>query len=123
MFVALLTAGVAIGCGPAAPSISDRELLSRLESSDPPVVLDVRTPQEFAAGHIVGALNIPIDEVEGRLGELDGARTGEVVVYCEKGPRALKALAVLERAGFAGARHLEGDMSAWREQQLPCVGC
>ena len=84
--------------------------------SDAPLVLDVRSPEEFASGHVPGARNVAYDEVATRLAELGPAR--EVVVYCERGPRAAKAAAVLASAGFE-VRHLTGDMSGWREQGLP----
>lgn len=111
------------GCGQSVASISDGELLEQLGSGDPPLVLDVRTPEEFASGHIEGAVNIPHDQVDGRIAELSASRDREVVVYCERGGRAAKALDVLERSGFRQVRHLEGDMSGWRSKQLPCVGC
>jgi NADPH-dependent 2,4-dienoyl-CoA reductase/sulfur reductase-like enzyme/rhodanese-related sulfurtransferase len=64
-------------------------------------VLDVRTPQEFAAGHIPGAVNIPLDELRPRLGELP--RDREIAVYCQVGQRAYLATRVLRQAGFRAA--------------------
>jgi rhodanese-related sulfurtransferase len=123
VFVLLLVTGAAFGCGRAAATISDRELLEQLGSGNPPLVLDVRTPAEFASGHIEGALNVPHDQIGERLEELSASRDREVVVYCERGPRAAQAADVLERAGFRLVRHLDGDMGAWRSNRLPCVGC
>jgi rhodanese-related sulfurtransferase len=79
-------------------------------------VLDVRSAEEFAGGHVPGAVNMSQEQVAARIGELDPARG--VVVYCERGPRAAKAADLLRDAGFA-VQHLTGDMSAWREQGLP----
>jgi rhodanese-related sulfurtransferase len=95
------------------------EVLARLEGDAAPLVLDVRTPAEFAAGHVPGALNISIEELARRVGELADHRDAEVVVYCERGPRAVKAAGLLADAGFASVRHLEGDMSGWRASGLP----
>lgn len=67
------------------------------------LVLDVRTPEEFADGHLPAAVNVPIDELPARLAEVDqlagGDKARPVVVYCASGARAGKAKSVLERAG------------------------
>lgn len=104
-------------------SISDQELLARIDAGDALLVLDVRSPKEFEAGHIPGAVNLPYDQVDERVGELGPSRDRPVVVYCEHGPRAFLALGALEDAGFRDLRHLDGDMSGWRKKQLPCTGC
>ena len=67
-----------------------------------PVLLDVRTPQEFAAGHIPGAVNIPVDELRSRLGELP--RDREIAAYCQVGQRGYLATRILRQAG---ARRVE----------------
>lgn len=106
--------------GPAqAGDISQRELLQRLDHHDAPLILDVRKPDEFAAGHVPGATNIPHTEIAGRLAELGADRHKELVVYCESGRRAAIAQGILEKAGFTKVRHLEGDMRSWRERGLP----
>lgn len=118
----VLTLGVATsGCqrSAEAAAISPREVLGRLDRDGPPLLLDVRTPEEFASGHVPGAVNIPHDEVGQRSAELAAHRDQEVVVYCEKGPRAAKAAQALADAGFRSIRHLEGDMSGWRAAGLP----
>jgi rhodanese-related sulfurtransferase len=66
-----------------------------------PFVLDVRTPQEYAAGHIPGAVNVPVDELRSRLGELP--RDREIAVYCQVGQRGYLATRILRQSGFAAA--------------------
>ena len=75
------------------------------------VLLDVRTPQEYAAGHIEGAKNIPVQELARRIAEV-GAKETPIVVYCAAGMRAAAACELLKRAGFADVLNL-GSMSAW----------
>jgi rhodanese-related sulfurtransferase len=75
------------------------------------VLIDVRTPQEFAAGHIEGAKNIPVQELEQRLDDV-GARDGSVVVYCRSGARSKRAARILEGAGFTDVYDL-GPKTAW----------
>jgi rhodanese-related sulfurtransferase len=97
------------------------DLLHALASGDPPLVLDVRTPEEYARGHVEGAVNIPHSELPGRLAELEAARGRTLVVYCESGRRSGIALDALHGAGFERALQLEGDMRAWRAQGRPLV--
>lgn len=66
-----------------------------------PFLLDVRTPQEFAGGHLPGAVNIPVDELRSRLGELP--RGQEIAAYCQVGQRGYLATRILMQAGFSAA--------------------
>lgn len=70
-------------------------------TSTSPFLLDVRTPQEFAAGHIPGAVNIPVDELRTRMRELPGERV--IAVYCQVGQRGYLATRLLQQAGYAAA--------------------
>jgi phage shock protein E len=74
-------------------------------------LVDVRTPSEFAAGHIPGAINIPLQQLDSRLTELQPKDT-PVVLYCRSGGRSGSATRVLKNAGFAAVHYL-GPMSRW----------
>ncbi len=74
-------------------------------------LLDVRSPGEFASGHLDGALNIPIDQLGARLAEV-GPKETPVVVYCRSGARSGSAARVLKAAGFARVEDL-GPMGRW----------
>jgi rhodanese-related sulfurtransferase len=74
-------------------------------------LLDVRTPAEFAAKHLPGAINIPIRELEKRVDEL-GPNTTSVVIYCRSGNRSARAKSLLKKRGFEQVYDL-GAMSAW----------
>ena len=102
-----------------AGSISTKELLRRILSDQAPIILDVRSPEEYKSGHIHGAVNIPHNEVEKRIGEIEKFRKRVVVVHCERGVRASHAEAILRENGFVKVRHLEGDMREWRKKGLP----
>jgi rhodanese-related sulfurtransferase len=119
----VLATGAACAEDPASPTIGGPDLAARIADGSAPVVLDVRSEQEFASGHVPGALNVPHDQLTARLASLDLDSDDEVVVYCESGRRAGAAESELRRAGFSSVRHLEGDMSAWRRGDLPCEGC
>ncbi len=99
--------------------ISAQDILDTPPKAEGPVLVDVRAPSEYEAGHVPRAINIPVGEMADRLPELGPHREQAIVVYCEQGGRALKAAAILGSAGFPNIRHLKGDMSAWRAAGLP----
>jgi phage shock protein E len=100
-------------------SIEPSELASRISSHTAPVVLDVRTPEEFASGHIPGAVNVPLNELPGRLASLDLSPSQEVVVHCQHGGRAAKAESILREKGYTDVLDLTGHMEAWRAGGYP----
>jgi phage shock protein E len=92
-----------------------------LEAQKPDVtVIDVRSPEEYAKGHVPGAVNIPIGELESRLSELGGQRL--LVPYCNMlhpgNSRGEKATALLKNLGFE-AKALQGGFVAWQAEGLP----
>ena len=99
------------------PMVVPAELAKRLKSESAPVVLDVRTEPEWNAGHIPGALHVPVDQVKARLAEIP--RDRDVVVHCAVGPRARSAEAMLVAAGYDRVVHLEGGFNAWSAAGLP----
>ena len=103
--------------GAPQEAVTRAELVSRVRSGHA-VVVDLRPAEEFAAGHIAGALSIPLPELEARLAELPD--DVEIVAYC-RGPYCAmspQAIAVLERAGRR-ARRLEDGYPEWRLAGLP----
>ena len=103
-----------------APSISAAELNAWRASGAAPVVIDVRTPEEYASGHIPGALNVPFDQVAQRIGEIDAPHG--VALYCMVGPRARMGESALFAAGYQRVIHLEGGLAAWKAAGLPIEG-
>ena len=104
----------------AAPLITQTELLARIAKKDPDlVVLDVRTPAEFAAGHVPGARNVSHDLLSSKIAELGDLRDKQVVLYCRSGRRTLLAEETLRKAGFTKLLHLQGDYLAWEAEHRP----
>jgi len=92
----------------------DADTLERLRERLPGlVVLDVRTPEEYRAGHVPGAINIPYDELPGGLAAFQVSADRPVVTYCRTGARAAVALQALARAGFDKLAYLQGDFPGW----------
>ena len=105
---------------PAAdPGMTQGQLMEGLTNGSAPPVIDVRTPDEYRAGHVPGAINIPLQEFQQRFAELSTYRDKEAVMYCESGMRASRGGGWLESQGFDELRYLDGHMQAWRKAGLP----
>lgn len=98
-------------------AVPRKELQQRLREGTV-VVIDVRPPEEYRAGHIPGALSVPLDQLEGRIRELPARK--EVVAYC-RGPYCLMAYHAVERLRARGrrARRLVEGLPEWRAAGLP----
>ncbi len=123
MFTMLAMVGAAWSCaGDAATaesSIAPSELADRISAEAAPFILDVRTAEEFASGHIPGAVNVPHTELADRLSALELPLGGEIVVHCEGGGRAGEAESILRDSGYTNVRDLTGHMRAWRDGGFP----
>ena len=93
-----------------------RELIQERPSL---VILDVRTDAEFRDGHIEGAINIPVGELEERLGELD--KDDEILIYCRTGNRSSTAVGILEGNEFTKIYHMNEGITAWTSAGYPTV--
>jgi phage shock protein E len=77
------------------------------------LLLDVRTPSEYAMGHIKGAKLIPVDELADRAGEIADCKERPVLVYCHSGNRSATAAMILKNKEFSMVRNLRGGITAW----------
>ena len=107
----VLAAWCALADAPQVAQVSQQALLDLQAQKAPMLLLDVRTPEEFAAGHIAGAVNIPYDQVATHLAEIP--KDEEVVLYCKSGRRAGLAAETLSSNGYSKLGHLDGDMQGW----------
>ena len=83
------------------------------------VVIDVCEAEEFAAGHVTGAKNVPVSELEERLPTVVKNKALPVVLVCASGARANRAVAIAKKLGYDNAQAMAGGMKAWREASLP----
>jgi rhodanese-related sulfurtransferase len=89
------------------------EIQLELEAGGAPYVIDVRSPQEWAAGHIACAVHIPVDDITKRMSEI--ARDGrKLYMICAGGGRSAAAAAFLANRGYLNVHSVEGGMGAWR---------
>ncbi|MER3523687.1 MAG: rhodanese-like domain-containing protein [Ignavibacteria bacterium] len=105
-----------------AATVSVEEAQKLITSDSTVVVLDVRTPKEFTGelGHIDGAMLIPVQELEERIGELEKVKGKRVLAICRTGRRSAAAAEILSKQGFH-ALNVEGGMVKWVEEGLPIV--
>jgi rhodanese-related sulfurtransferase len=100
-------------------TVKSADLNVELTGSPVPFVMDVRTPDEFAAGYIEGAVNIPINEVPANLAKLPADKAAPIVALCQSGHRGALAMMYLRMTGYTNVRNLAGGMNAWIAAELP----
>jgi rhodanese-related sulfurtransferase len=97
--------------------LSPEELARRLDSDPALLVCDVRNPDELGGelGQLPGSLNIPLGQLQQRVGELSTHKTRDIVVVCRTGKRSEAAARILLDSGFDRVFVLRGGMTAWRD--------
>jgi rhodanese-related sulfurtransferase len=95
---------------PAAVQLMNREKA---------VVVDVCEPNEFAAGHIVGSKNIPLNQLESKLTGAVKNKSLPLILVCQSGMRSNRAVAIAKKLGYEQAQSLGGGLSAWKASNLP----
>lgn len=120
ILVALISGGALLwpsiaGRGASVSILRATQLMNQSNA----VVLDVRDPAAFAAGHLRDAKNIPLKEMSNRIGDLSKHKSKPVIAVCQSGTQSSKAAAQLRKAGFEQAFSLEGGMNAWLAQGMP----
>jgi len=125
-----LATGLAVFLGATAPLMAGaritevtvsqaRELIQKSARDAQFVILDVRTPEEFAQGHLSGALsvNLMAPDFERRLGALSRGKT--YLVYCRTGNRSVKAIQIMGRLGFRSVYHMFEGIVGWQKNGFP----
>ncbi len=106
------------GAGGAA-SIGTAEAV-RLMNREKAVLIDVSEPAEYAAGHVGGARNVPLGQLDAANSKaLPANKTLPVVLVCATGARSRRGVALLKKAGYENVRSLSGGLGAWRDASLP----
>jgi rhodanese-related sulfurtransferase len=92
-----------------------------LITTNDPLRLDVRTPKEYAAGHLEGARLLPVQALQARIAELDGYREREILIYCATGNRSTVAAKILIDSGFTRIYNLRHGIAEWERSGYPVV--
>jgi len=101
--------------GPWVNTTQATHLINREDA----IVVDVREPNEFAAGHVLGAKNLPLARLDASGAEVAKKKERPVIVYCDGGERSAKALATLKKHGYTRVANLSGGLGAWQQAGLP----
>jgi rhodanese-related sulfurtransferase len=104
--------------GAAATGLTPNEAVQCM-NREKGVVIDVCRAEEFAASHINGAVNVPLDQLEGRLASVVKNKSLPLILVCAAGSRSKRAQAVAQKLGYAKVHSLQGGLNAWKEANLP----
>ena len=113
---ALLLAPVLQGAASAGLSANDAVQLINREKAH---IVDVRSAEEFATGHLIGAKNIALDVLEADLGKAHNDKKRPLILVCASGVRSQRAQKIATKLGFEQAHSLSGGLKIWQEANLP----
>jgi rhodanese-related sulfurtransferase len=100
------------------PEVGAMQAVHLLNRKDA-VMIDVREPAEFNSGHAPNARNIPLAQLDKRIGELEKFKHRPAVIVCQNGGRSHSATTALKKAGFAEVVVLAGGFGAWQQANMP----
>jgi rhodanese-related sulfurtransferase len=102
------------------PEVTVKELKRELaRTGKKPAILDVRTPAEYARGHIKGALNIPMSMLRRKTNVLQFTADEPLVAMCHSARRSIVGVRLLQMRGYQNVRHLKGGIIAWKRAGMP----
>jgi rhodanese-related sulfurtransferase len=101
--------------GPWVSAAQATQLINREDA----LVIDVRDPGEYGAGHILGAKSLPLSRLAAGAGEVAKKKEATLIVYCDNGERAGKAMGTLKGLGYGKLFNLSGGLGAWKQAGLP----
>lgn len=107
----MIQGAAATGLGPAAAV----QLINREKG----VVIDVCEPSEYAAGHVGGSKNVPLADLESKLGAAVKNKGLPLILVCQTGARSGRAVAIAKKLGYQNAQNLSGGLAGWRAANLP----
>lgn len=94
---------------------------TRVINNNDAAIIDVRKKNEFREGHLPNSINMPMDTLNNRVGELEKHKSSPIILVCKTGTTAGGAGSILRKAGFEDVRRLKGGILEWQAQNLPLV--
>jgi rhodanese-related sulfurtransferase len=99
--------------------LSSAMAIRLMNNHDDALILDLRTPAEYKNGHIKGAKNAPLADFAKSIENFSSYKDKPVLIYCNSGNTATRALKLLKNAGFEKINNLEGGIAAWKDANMP----
>ena len=99
-------------------AVSADEVKRTIDAKETTLIIDVRTPQEYAQGHIQGSQLVPLQEIAQKVGSL-GKKDQKMYVYCRSGARSAQAIAFLRQQGFTDVHNMSGGLISWISKGYP----
>ncbi|MFY9185867.1 MULTISPECIES: rhodanese-like domain-containing protein [unclassified Limnohabitans] len=120
----LITVALASGLALLFPALNKGQGLSpqdmvQLMNREKAIVIDVCEPDEFARGHVIGAKNLPLGQLEEKLAQVVKSKSAQVVMVCQVGARSARAAATARKLGFENVQSLAGGLKAWQAASMP----
>ena len=120
----LIAMALASGLALLFPTLNKGQGLSpqdmvQLMNREKAIVIDVCEPEEFARGHVMGAKNLPLGQLEDKLAQLVKSKSAQVVMVCQVGARSARAAATARKLGFENVKSLAGGLKAWQAASMP----
>ncbi|MEK7345220.1 MAG: rhodanese-like domain-containing protein [Pseudomonadota bacterium] len=120
----LITVALASGVALLFPVLNKGQGLSpqdvvQLMNREKAIVIDVCEPDEFAQGHVIGAKNLPLGQLEEKLAQVVKSKSAQIVMVCQVGARSARAAATARKLGFEHAQSLAGGLKAWQAASMP----
>jgi rhodanese-related sulfurtransferase len=114
LFASLFGSSVAM----ADISAISPEQAAQMQTRQKAVIVDVRENDEWNAGHIAGAIHIPLGEIQNHLADLSQYQNSPLIMQCRSGVRSAKAADILVKAGFTNVHNMSGGLNAWQKANL-----
>jgi rhodanese-related sulfurtransferase len=120
----LLAMALASGLALLLPVLSkgsglDPQAMVQLMNRDKALVIDVCEPDEFARGHVIGAKNLPLGQLEDKLSQIVKNKSTHVIMVCQVGARSARAAATARKLGYENVQSLSGGLRAWTAASMP----
>ena len=120
----LIAVALASGVALVVPTLGKGSGLSpqdmvQLMNREKAIVIDVCQPDEFAQGHVVGAKNVPLGDLEAKLPQVAKNKSNPVVMVCQVGARSARAAAIAQKLGYENVQSLAGGLKAWQAANMP----
>lgn len=99
--------------------VSPANAIRLMNNNSDALIIDIRTAAEFGGGHIKGAKNMPLGDLAKTVDDIAADKDKPVLIYCNSGNTAGRAIKILQNAGFKKISNMEGGIGAWREANMP----